>query len=71
MWKKSKKKEIDEELLEAIAKTKKDWQKYQFIVEVSVEPDEELIYREKLSQAKFLFLLRQARERNVCAIRLT
>lgn len=71
MWKKSKPNEIDEQLLDAIVKAKREWKKYQFMAEESIEPRESLIGQEKLAKAKFLFLLRQARKRRLRVIRLT
>lgn len=60
---------VDEQLLDAIVATKIEWQKIQSIVEKSIDPTEEIIYKQSLAQAKYLFLLRQARYRGLSAIR--
>lgn len=67
MRKKARKKEIDEELLDAIYTLQREWQRIESIVDASIEPMERSLYKEKLAKAKYLFLLREARERNVSA----
>lgn len=69
MRRKTKKREIDEQLLDAIIAMKQEWEQIQLIVEKSIEPTEEVIYKKRLAQAKYLFLLRQARYRKLSAIR--
>lgn len=69
MRRKSRKKEIDEQLLDAIVVMKQEWQDIQSIVEKSIEPTDEVIYKQLLAQAKYLFLLREARKRKLSAIR--
>lgn len=69
MRRKLKKRKIDEQLLDAIVTTKQEWQQIQLIVEKSIDPTDKVIYRQKLAQAKYLFLLREAKKRNISAIR--
>ncbi|MFZ3578522.1 YaaL family protein [Virgibacillus sp. DJP39] len=69
MGKKYKKKYVDEELLDTIFVLEKEWKSIESIVEQSIEPTETAIFREKFSQAKYLFLLREARHRKISAIR--
>lgn len=69
MRKKAKKKEIDEHLLNTIIKLKNEWQQIQSIVEKSIEPADSSLYQQSLSRAKYLFLLREARHRNLSANR--
>lgn len=70
MRRKSKKvkSKINEQLLEAIIVTKLEWQKTQTFITKSIEPQEELLYQESLLRAKYLFLLRQARDRGLKAV---
>ncbi|AXI07517.1 DUF2508 family protein [Oceanobacillus sp. 143] len=67
MAKKINKKDVDEELLDAILNLEKEWKHIQSIVELSIEPTQSGLERAKLTQAKYLFLLREARHRRVSA----
>lgn len=67
MRKKTRKKQVDQELLEAIYTLQTEWHRIESIVEESIEPMDRSLYKEKLAKAKYLFLLREARERNVNA----
>lgn len=69
MRKKTRKKKTDEELLHAIYTLQHEWQRIEAIIEDSIEPMERSVYKEKLARAKYLFLLREARKRNLNADR--
>lgn len=69
MRKRAKKREVDEHLLDTIFKLKHEWQQIQSIVEKSIEPADSSVYQQNLAQAKYLFLLREARHRNLSARR--
>ncbi|GGB50916.1 DUF2508 family protein [Virgibacillus dakarensis] len=69
MSKKIKKKDIDEQLLDSIFTLEREWKQIRSLVERSIEPMDTSIYRENLAQAKYLFLLREARHRKISAIR--
>lgn len=69
MRKKVRKKELDEHLLNTIIKLKNEWQQIQSIVDKSIEPADSSLYQQSLAQAKYLFLLREARHRNISARR--
>ncbi|HLS60351.1 MAG TPA: YaaL family protein [Virgibacillus sp.] len=69
MRRKARKLEIDQQLLDTIYKVQREWQQIESFVENSVEPSNEIIYTQNLAQAKYLFLLREARHRNVNASR--
>ncbi len=69
MRKKIKKRELDEHLLNTIIKLKDEWQQIQSIVEKSIEPADSSLYQQSLARAKYLFLLREARHRNLSAKR--
>ncbi|RDW15278.1 DUF2508 domain-containing protein [Oceanobacillus arenosus] len=67
--KKIKKKDVDGELLDAIAMLEKEWKHIESIFEMSIEPTQSGLQSVKLAQAKYLFLLREARYRRVSAFR--
>lgn len=67
MRKKVRKKVTDQELLDAIYTLQREWQRIESIVEGSIEPMERSLYKEKLAKAKYLFLLREARQRKLSA----
>lgn len=69
MRKRSRSKEIDQHLLDTINLLKRDWHHIQTIMEKSIEPTEESLYQQNIAQAKYLFLLREARHRNIRAQR--
>lgn len=69
MRRKAIKRKIDEQLLEAIISMKQEWQQIGLIIEKSIEPTEEIMFNESLAKAKYLFLLREARYRELTAIR--
>lgn len=69
MGKKLKKKEVDAELVQAIFAAEKEWKQLRSIIERSIEPSPGGLYQEDVALAKYRFLLREARRRNVSAIR--
>ncbi|HLQ97688.1 MAG TPA: YaaL family protein [Candidatus Dormibacteraeota bacterium] len=69
MKKRLKKREIDEHLLNTINKLRDEWQQIQSIVEKSIDPADSSVYQQSLARAKYLFLLREARHRNLSAKR--
>lgn len=69
MRKRLKKRELDEHLLNTINKLRDEWQQIQSIVEKSIDPADSSLYQQSLARAKYLFLLREARHRNLSAKR--
>ncbi|ASK61737.1 hypothetical protein CFK37_05985 [Virgibacillus phasianinus] len=69
MGRKIKKRYVDEELLDTIFVLEREWKSIESIVEKSIEPTTTAVYKEKFAQAKYLFLLREARHRKISAIR--
>lgn len=69
MGKKHKKRHVNEELLDTIFILERDWKSIEQIVEKSIEPTTTAIHKQKFAQAKYLFLLREARHRKISAIR--
>ncbi|MEW9675331.1 YaaL family protein [Lentibacillus sp. L22] len=69
MGRRIKKKDIDEELLDAIFTLEREWKQIRSLIERSIDPMESSILRENLAQAKYLYLLREARHRKISAVR--
>lgn len=63
------KRSVDEQLLDSIFTIEREWKQIQSIVEKSIEPTEGGYFKQNISQAKYLFLLREARRRKISAIR--
>lgn len=68
MAKKIKKKDVDEQLLHALYASGQEWKQISSIVEISIEPSMDGQFREAIAQAKYLYLLREARRRNLNAL---
>lgn len=68
MRKKVRKKEVDQKLLDAIYIAQSEWKRVETIVADSIEPMDRSIYKEKLAKAKYLFLLRNAKTRQLNAL---
>lgn len=58
-------KEYNERLMKALLQLKEDWNRQKDLVEKSVEPSPEVLYDLKLAEAKYFFLLREAKQRQV------
>lgn len=70
MAKKLKKEHVDAELLHAIFVIEKEWKQIRELGEKSIERSDESRAAEKIAQAKYLYLLREARRRNVSALHM-
>ncbi|MBA4537681.1 YaaL family protein [Bacillus aquiflavi] len=58
-------KEFDEKLLNRLNQLKIKWTNNRAINEKIFDPSEEFIFEVKLSEAKYFFLLHEAKERNI------
>ncbi|PLS02315.1 YaaL family protein [Neobacillus cucumis] len=58
-------KEYDEKLLTQLNRYKTHWQQEKLLLEKSFDPSEEVICQTKIAEAKYIFLLREAKQRNV------
>jgi hypothetical protein len=65
-----KKSDVDKALLQDIYKMKNDWVSIQSILDRSVDASEMGQYDLQVAQAKYLFMLREARHRNLSALRI-
>ena len=70
MARKIRKKDMDKRLLETIFSLQAEWKQVQSIIDQSMEPTVNGYTQAKTLQAKYLFLLREARHRNVSALKL-
>lgn len=69
MRRKKRKRQVDEQLLEAIFTVEREWKRVQSIVEQSIEPTIDGQNRVAIAQAKYMFLLREAKRRQLNALR--
>lgn len=67
MAKKIKKSDMDEELLNTIYALQLEWKQIESLVEKSIEPTADSQFQEDLARAKYLFLLHEARHREINA----
>lgn len=62
-------KEYDEKLLIQLNRLKEHWQQEKQLLEKSFDPSEEVICQTKIAEAKYIFLLREAKQRNLTLLR--
>ncbi|MGG3471288.1 YaaL family protein [Neobacillus pocheonensis] len=62
-------KEYDEKLLFQLNKFKELWQQEKLLLEKSFDPSDEVICQTKIAEAKYIFLLKEAKQRNVTLMR--
>ncbi|WKB35912.1 YaaL family protein [Terrilactibacillus sp. S3-3] len=55
-------KELIDSLITLLTVCKDDWLNKKRVIESSIDPSEEVLYRLRLSEAKYLFLLKEVRE---------
>jgi hypothetical protein len=58
-------KEYNEKLLQQLNRFKENWQQEKLLLEKSFDPSDEVICQTKIAEAKYIFLLREAKQRNV------
>jgi hypothetical protein len=58
-------KEYDEKLLIKIQEYKDYWQQQKLLLDKSFDPSEEVICQTKIAEIKYIFLLKEAKERNL------
>jgi len=61
--------QIDQDLLNIIFAVEDDWRKLRHIVDRSVDPLTEARLQLKVKEATYMFLLKEAKHRNVSALR--
>ncbi|HEK9103779.1 YaaL family protein [Bacillus pfraonensis] len=58
-------KEYDDKLIAVLEKVKNEWLRQKRMVEQSVEPSQDVLCSLKLAEAKYFFLLKEAKRRPV------
>lgn len=58
-------KEYDDKLIAALEKVKNEWLRQKRMVEQSVEPSQDVLCSLKIAEAKYFFLLKEAKRRPV------
>lgn len=62
-------KQVDQELLDVIFSAEKEWKQLRKIVDNSVDPLDESRNMLKLTEAKYMFLLKEAKHRKISVLR--
>lgn len=57
--------EFDEKLINGLHSCKENWQQQKQLLDKSFDPSEEVICEMKLAEAKYFFLLKEAKHRNI------
>ncbi|MEC2077662.1 YaaL family protein [Metabacillus fastidiosus] len=57
--------QYDQSLVEKLVLMKDEWSRQKQLIERSVEPSPEVLFELKLVEAKYLFLLREAKNRSI------
>ncbi|KKB33336.1 YaaL family protein [Bacillus thermotolerans] len=55
----------DEQLIRLLEHYRQEWMRYQNVIRLSVEPSDELVAQAKIYEAKYFFLFREAKRRNI------
>ncbi|WP_163152447.1 YaaL family protein [Anoxybacillus sp. MB8] len=58
-------KQFNDQLIERLQHYRDEWMDKKQLIEKSVEPSEKVIFDLKIAEAKYLFLLREAKKRKV------
>jgi hypothetical protein len=58
-------KEYDEKLLTQLNEYKQYWHQQKLLLDKSFDPSEEVICQTKIAEVKYIFLLKEAKQRNV------
>jgi hypothetical protein len=58
-------KQYDQQLLQNLLNMKKEWNRQKQLVDKSVEPSSQVLYELKVAEAKYFFLLKEAKKRKI------
>lgn len=58
-------KEYDEKLIMKLNEYKQDWHNQKLLLEKSFDPSEEVICQTKIAEIKYIFMLKEAKQRNI------
>ncbi|MFY4777406.1 YaaL family protein [Metabacillus sp. RGM 3146] len=59
------KQEFNQMLMEDLIKNKNEWNRQKQLIDKSLEPSPEVLYELKVAEAKYFFLLKEAKHRQV------
>jgi Protein of unknown function (DUF2508) len=59
------KKQFDQRLIEELEVTREEWMKQKQLIEKSIEPSQEVLIDVKIAEAKYFFLIREAKLRRL------
>ncbi|MBB5326338.1 hypothetical protein HNQ34_003489 [Anoxybacillus tepidamans] len=59
------KKQFDQQLVEQLEAMRNEWMKQKDLIEKSIEPSEEVLIDVKITEAKYFFLIREAKRRRI------
>jgi hypothetical protein len=57
--------QYDQQLIQNLLNMKKEWNRQKQLIEKSVEPSPQVLYELKVAEAKYFFLLKEAKKRNI------
>jgi hypothetical protein len=57
-------------LISLLEEAKSEWMRNQALVEQGIDPSDELIFQLRTSQARYFYLLREAKYRNVSLVKI-
>ena len=57
--------QYDQQLIQNLLTMKKEWNRQKQLVDKSVEPSPEVLYDLKIAEAKYFFLLKEAKQRKI------
>lgn len=69
MRRKKKQSEVDRELLDATFAIESDWRNLRHIVDRSIDPLDEARNKLLLAEAKYMFLIKEAKHRKISVLR--
>ncbi|WP_042354605.1 YaaL family protein [Bacillus rubiinfantis] len=58
-------KEFDEKLITQLNRFKEQWQQEKSLLDKCFDPSEEVVCQTKITEAKYIFLLREAKQRRI------
>ncbi|MCZ0756992.1 YaaL family protein [Anoxybacillus sp. J5B_2022] len=59
------KRQFDQRLVEQLEAMRNEWMKQKDLIEKSIEPSEDVLMDAKITEAKYFFLIREAKRRRV------
>jgi hypothetical protein len=57
--------QYDQQLIQNLLNMKQEWNRQKQLIEKSVEPSPQVLFELKVAEAKYFFLLKEAKKRNI------